>query len=107
LNSNIVAEISGVIPDRLILLTEYLPSYLLKQLVEVKNIVSLPIIIFSETYFLAMIKDVIEVGVSLFIVHKILQQRLPSIISVVQARFKEMQSLSNELEQAAKKATRA
>jgi AmiR/NasT family two-component response regulator len=54
-----------------------------------------------------MIKGVIKVGVSAFIVHKILQQRLPSIISVVQARFKEMQSLSNELEQAAKKATRA
>jgi AmiR/NasT family two-component response regulator len=54
-----------------------------------------------------MIKGVIKVGVSAFIVHKILQQLLPSIISVVQARFKEMQSLSNELEQAAKKATRA
>jgi response regulator NasT len=99
-NSNIVAEINDVTPDILILSTEVLPSYVLKQLGEVSEIAPLPIIIFSEADSPAMIKDVIKVGVSAFIVHEILPQRLPSIISVARARFKEMQSLRNELKQA-------
>ena len=99
-NSNIVMEITDINPDILILSTETLNDHVLKELGEVNDIAPLPIIIFSEADSPAMIKDVIKVGVSAFIVHEILPQRLPSIISVARARFKEMQSLRNELKQA-------
>jgi response regulator NasT len=99
-NSNIVMEITNINPDILILSTETLNDHVLKELGEVNDIAPLPIIIFSEADSPAMIKDVIKVGVSAFIVHEILPQRLPSIISVARARFKEMQSLRNELKQA-------
>ena len=99
-NSNIVMEITDINPDILILSTETLNDHVLKELGEVNDIAPLPIIIFSEADSPAMIKDVINVGVSAFIVHEILPQRLPSIISVARARFKEMQSLRNELKQA-------
>ena len=99
-NSNIVMEITDINPDILILSTETLNDHVLKELGEVNDIAPLPIIIFSEVDSPAMIKDVIKVGVSAFIVHEILPQRLPSIISVARARFKEMQSLRNELKQA-------
>ncbi len=97
--SNIVAEITDISPDVLILSTEALTSMVLKQLGEINEIAPLPIIIFSETDSPAMIKDVIKVGVSAFIVHEILPQRLPSIISVARARFRSMQALRNELKQ--------
>ena len=93
-------EITDINPDILILSTETLNDHVLKELGEVNDIAPLPIIIFSEADSPAMIKDVIKVGVSAFIVHEILPQRLPSIISVARARFKEMQSLRNELKQA-------
>ena len=99
-NSNIVMEITDINPDILILSTETLNDHVLKELGEVNDITPLPIIIFSDADSPAMIKDVIKVGVSAFIVHEILPQRLPSIISVARARFKEMQSLRNELKQA-------
>ena len=96
---SIVEQIEHCNPDVLILATEQLSDKILKQLGEINQLSPLPIVIFSENDSPAIIKSVIKVGVSAFVVHEVLPQRLRSIISVARERFKEVQSLRNELKQ--------
>lgn len=97
---SIVEQIEHCTPDILVLATEQLSDKILKQLGEVNQLSPLPIVIFSENDSPSIIKSVIKVGVSAFVVHEVLPQHLKSIISVARERFKEVQSLRNELKQA-------
>lgn len=60
----------------------------------------LPIVIFVENDSLNVIQNAMKAGVSAYVVHETLPQRVKSVISVANARFKETQSLRNELKQA-------
>ena len=97
---NIIDQIELCQPDVLVLSTESLTSKTLKDLAEINQILPLPIVIFSENDSPNVIERAIKAGVSAFVVHEVLPQRLKSIISVANERFKAMQRLRNELTQA-------
>lgn len=99
-SDNIIAEIELCNPDILILATDLPNETLLKQLAEINQLAPLPIVIFAENDSPNVIKTAIKSGVSAYIVHEILPQRINSIISVANERFKEVQALRNELKQA-------
>ncbi len=67
---------------------------------EVNQLLPLPIIIFAENDSPNVIKKAIKSGVSAYIVSEIHPQRIKSIISVANERFKAVESLKNELKQA-------
>ena len=73
---------------------------MLKELAEINQLLPLPIVIFAENDSPNVIKNAIKSGVSAYVVNEILPQRLQSIISVANERFKAIQSLRNELKQA-------
>lgn len=98
-NDNIIDQIELCQPGVLILSTEVLSEKMLKDLAEINQILPLPIVIFSENDSPNVIKSAIKAGVSAFVVHEILPQRLNSIISVANERFKAVQALRNELTQ--------
>lgn len=97
---NIIDQIELCQPDVLVLSTESLTSKTLKDLAEINQILPLPIVIFSENDSPKVIASAIKAGVSAFVVHEVLPQRLKSIISVANERFKAVQRLRNELTQA-------
>ena len=99
-NDSLIEQIEVCQPDVLILSTEKLRNQTLKDLAEINQILPLPIVIFSESDSPNVIKSAIKAGVSAFVVHEVLPQRLKSIISVAHERFKAVQALRNELTQA-------
>jgi two-component system, response regulator / RNA-binding antiterminator len=99
-NENILEQIDICSPEVLILVTNSPSSQLLKDLAEINQLLPLPIVVFSENDSPNMIKKSIKSGVSAYVVNEILPQRLQSIISVANERFKAVQSLRNELKQA-------
>lgn len=100
LDVEIMGQINLFNPDMLILVTELPSSNLLKTLAEINKLLPLPIIIFAENDSPNLIKDVIKSGVSAYVVSEIIPQRINSIISVANERFKAEQALKNELRQA-------
>lgn len=96
----LINEIELNNPDILILSTEILTDKTLKELAEINQLLPLPIVIFVENDSLNVIQNAMKAGVSAYVVHETLPQRVKSVISVANARFKEVQSLRNELKQA-------
>ena len=97
LNDNIMAEIELCNPDMLILAIDLPSEHVLKDLAEINKLLPLPIIIFAENDSLSVIQNAIKAGVSAYVVHELFPQRINSIISVANERFKEVQALRNEL----------
>lgn len=97
LNDSILEHIELCQPDILILSTERLSDVMLKELAVINNILPLPIIIFAENDSPNVIQRSIKAGVSAYVAHEISPQRIHSIISVANERFKEVQALRNEL----------
>ena len=100
LNTDIMAQVDAFKPDMLILATDLPSEALLKTLAEINQLLPLPIIIFAENDSPNLIKSAIRSGVSAYVVSEIIPQRLNSIISVANERFKSEQALRNELKQA-------
>jgi response regulator NasT len=98
-NHSVIEQIEFCNPNVLILSTKVLSEKTLKDLAEINKISPLPIVIFSESDSPNIIKSAIKAGVSAFVVYEVLPQRLNSIISVASERFKELQTLRNELTQ--------
>ena len=96
----IINQIELCQPDVLIISTENLTEKTFENLAEINQILPLPIVVFSENDCPKVIKGAIKAGVSAFVVHEILPQRIHSIISVANERFKETQALKNELTRA-------
>lgn len=96
-NGNIISQIELYNPKILILSTDQPSENMLMELAEINQLTPLPIIIFAENDSPNVIKNAIKSGVSAYIVHEVLPQRIKSIISVANARFKETQALRNEL----------
>ena len=99
-NENMLEQLDACTPEVLILVTDSPNDQVLKNLAEVNQLLPLPIIIFSENDSPNVIQQAIKSGVSAYIVNEIFPQRLQSIISVANERFKAVQSLRNELKQA-------
>ena len=99
-DDNIIEQIDLCNPSILILATDLPSEAILKELAEINQLLPLPIVIFAENDSPNVIKNAIKSGVSAYVVNEILPQRLKSIISVANERFKAVQSLRNELKQA-------
>ncbi len=99
-NDNIIEQIELYNPNILILATDLPSNSILRSLSEVNQLLPLPIIIFAENDSPNVIKKAIKSGVSAYIVSEIHPQRIKSIISVANERFKAVESLKNELKQA-------
>ncbi|MBL4899741.1 MAG: ANTAR domain-containing protein [Colwellia sp.] len=96
-DENIIEEIKLCSPNILILATDLPTNETLKDLAEINQLLPLPIIIFAENDSPNVIKNAIKAGVSAYVVHEVLPQRINSIISVANERFKEVQVLRDEL----------
>ena len=99
LNTDLMEQVNKFQPDMLILATDQPSPELLKKLAEINQLLPLPIIIFAENDSPNLIKGAIKAGVSAYVVSEIIPQRLNSIISVANERFKAEQALRNELQQ--------
>lgn len=97
---NIIEQIDLCNPKILILATDSPSEAMLKELAEINQLLPLPIVIFAENDSPNVIQNAIKSGVSAYVVNEIFPQRLKSIISVANERFKAVQSLRNELKQA-------
>jgi response regulator NasT len=100
LETDIMKQIHTLQPNMLILATDLPSAKMLKTLAEINQLLPLPIIIFAENDSPNLIKSAIKAGVSAYVVSEIMPQRLNSIISVANERFKAEQSLRDELKRA-------
>ncbi len=99
-NENIIEQLDLCNPSVLILATDLPSGSMLKELAEINQLSPLPIVIFAENDSPNVIQNAIKAGVSAYVVSEIFPQRLHSIISVANERFKAIQSLRHELKQA-------
>lgn len=99
-DEKLIDEVELNNPDILILSTERLTDKTLNELSDINQLLPLPIVIFVEHDSPKVIHNAIKAGVSAYVVHEIFPQRVHSVISVASERFKEVQSLRNELKQA-------
>ena len=99
LDDGVLAKIESYNPTLLVLATDFPSNSTLQSLAEISQLLPLPIVIFAENDSPSVIQHAITAGVSAYVVHEILPQRIKSIISVANERFKEMQALRNELKQ--------
>ena len=97
---NLVDQIELYNPDILILGTAVPSESWLKDLAEINQSSPLPIVIFAEVDSPNVVQSAIKAGVIAYVVSEIHPHRLKSIISVAHERFKEYQSMRNELKQA-------
>jgi response regulator NasT len=86
-------------PDILIIDTEALTAYTLKELAIIDHLSPLPVIIFTAQETPSLIQSAIKVGVSTYIINGFETHRLTSVITVACERFKDRQILRNELKQ--------
>lgn len=98
-NENLLNEIELNNPDLLILSTETFNDKTLKELVDINQLQPLPIVMFAEHDSPAAIHKAMKVGVSAYVPYETLPQHVKSVICVANERFKEIQSLRNELKQ--------
>lgn len=96
-DDNIIEQIEACNPSILVLATDLPSDKILKDLAEINQLLPLPIIIFAENDSPNVIQNAIKAGVSAYVVHEVLPQRINSIISVANERFKAVQALRDEL----------
>lgn len=97
-SNNLVEYIDKYSPDILVMGINLPTQKTLNELAEISQLSPLPIIIFAEQDTPNVIQTSIKSGVSAYVINEIQPQRLKSIITVAQERFKEYQALRNELE---------
>lgn len=96
--ANLVEYLENYSPDILVMGIDSPTQKTLNELAEITQLSPLPIIIFAEQDTPTVIQTSIKAGVSAYVINEIQPQRLKSIITVAQERFKEVQALRNELE---------
>ena len=90
-------EFNKAIPDILVLGVDMPDWRYLEKVASLSKLNPLPVVIFAEKGAPAIVERSVKAGVSAFVVDDIQPQRIPSILTVAVARFKEKQSLVNEL----------
>lgn len=97
LDVDIIEKITLFQPSVLLLATDLPSESMLATLAEINQLLPIPIIIIAENDSPNLIKHAIKSGVSAYVVSEMIPQRLKSIISVANERFKADQTLRNEL----------
>jgi len=88
-----------LLPDILIIKTNSLSAFTLKELATIDQVSPLPIIIYNAQEKQSLIHSAIKVGVSVYIINGFEPLRLASVITVATEKFADRQLLRNELEQ--------
>ena len=97
---DITGIVLSLLPD-IIVLNLYSPTQtILNAILDINRSHSVPIIMFAEDQDTETINRVIKAGISAYIVDGYEAKRIKAIIEIAVARFKEHQSLKNELEKA-------
>lgn len=95
--SRIVTTVEEHEPDILVVGMDLPDEDTLQQLVDLRERMPLPVIVFSEKDAPYLVQKVVKAGVSAFIVDDIQASRIPSIVNIAVARFHEQQGLLKEL----------
>lgn len=90
-------------PSVLVLALDYLDAQTLAQLASVHSKNPVPIVVFADQHSPDVVKTVVSAGVSAYIVDDVQAHRLPIILDLAVERFKQMNLLSNELQQTREK----
>ncbi len=90
-------------PSVLVLAIDFLDAQTLAQLSSVHSQNPMPIVVFADQHSPDVVKTVVSAGVSAYIVDDVQAHRLPVILDLAVERFKQMNLLSNELQQTKEK----
>ena len=90
-------------PSVLVLAIDFLDAQTLAQLSSVHSQKPMPIVVFADQHSPDVVKTVVSAGVSAYIVDDVQAHRLPVILDLAVERFKQMNLLSNELQQTKEK----
>jgi len=86
-------------PDILVLSVDFLDAETLDQLIQVNRDSPVPVVVFAKQHAPEAMKIVVEAEVSSYVVDNVDAHRLPVILDLAAARFRKMQSVSDELKQ--------
>lgn len=96
--NELLAKVTSLSPDVLILSVENLDKTTLDQLVEIHQTCPLPVIVVANKYSRGDVETVVFAGVSSYLVDQVSVDRLTVIIDLSIARFKQEQTLISELQ---------
>ncbi len=97
--STLISSVSLHDPDLVILSVSTLTHDVLDSMAALKHAAPKPVVIFAEQDSPQVIDQVVKAGVSAYVVDTIQPKRIPPIINLAIARFKEFQGLRDELEE--------
>jgi len=99
-DANLAAEVAKRQPDVIVIDMEAPGRDTLEQMREIARDRPKPIILFSDERDPAYIRQAVQAGVSAYVVDGLSRDRVMPIVEVAVARFREFQSLRDELESA-------
>ena len=99
-DANLAAEVARRQPDVIVIDMEAPGRDTLEQMREIGRDQPKPIILFSDERDPAYIRQAVQAGVSAYVVDGLSRDRVMPIVEVAVARFREFQSLRQELEDA-------
>jgi len=94
---DILAHITKIQPDAVIIEIESLDHELLNQIKSINQSYAIPVLLFTETDEDQIIEKAIKSGVATYIVGPLDAHRLGSILQVAITRFKEVQQIKSDL----------
>jgi len=97
INQDILAHVSKIQPDAIIIEVDTLDHALLDQIKAINQSCSIPVLLFTETDEDLIIEKAIKNGVATYIVGSLEAHRLASILQVAITRYKEVQQIKNDL----------
>ena len=98
IEQDIVAAVLKHTPEAVIIETEDLRVELLQQIKEINQTMTIPVLLFTDSEEESLIEQAIKNGVATYIVGALEAQRLPSILQVAIARYKETIKLKRDLD---------
>lgn len=90
-------------PDLLVLRVDSLSAQALQQLIQVYQSNPLPVVVFANQNSPEVVQTVVSAGVSSYVVGEVDNERLSVILNLAVERFKQLRSLSDELEEVKEK----
>src|SRR5688572_25401107 len=98
--ANLLARISGIDPDVILIDLENPSRDTLEQMFQVSRLARRPIAMFVDKSDSATVRDAIDAGVSAYVVDGLRKERVRSILDVTISRFHAFDRLQSELQQA-------
>lgn len=100
MDSQLLKRLPDCRADLVVLSPESPDGQLLRQLAGIQQVASVPLVILSAECDSTIVEHTVEAGASAYVVDGVEPDRLPSIFSAAQARFRQLRSLSEELDKA-------